>query len=170
MLASSLPTSLRTPLCRQISSTASRKVKNGKKPQLPPKKMRALVSLYHEAGEFITPQNLSSKVDYAFHEQRNIFLSSTDKREKTLRDLHKEVETRKSLPKLSSGVMEPSVDDYYSYDNGTNSVDWSSKDTERRARLKAALYGTGPPSEVPSPGYEVLVEEHERIQKLLKDE
>lgn len=55
------------PLARSVSSKP--------KPQtpphdfvLPPKKLRALVSLYHQSKSFITPENLDEAIDRAFAE------------------------------------------------------------------------------------------------------
>ncbi|KAI0802109.1 hypothetical protein BC629DRAFT_1438639 [Irpex lacteus] len=169
MFASSLRTPVRNALRRHASSSSSKGVKNVKKPLLPPKKMRALVSLYHQAGDFITPESLDREIDYAFHDQRDILQAFSDRREKGYTELQLELSERRALPKLSSGVVERNVMDYQSSGISYDSS-WSAKQEERARQLKAALYGTEPSDEVPLPGYEVLVEDHERIQKLLKAE
>ena len=170
MLASPLRSSLRTPLCRQISSTTSKKAKNAPKVQLPPKKMRALVSLYHESGEFISPENLSDAIDIAFRDQREIWNSWTDRREKSFGTVFAELKERRSLPKLASGAMEAPQSEQGQYAEVSTQGQWSARQPQRVLQLKAALYGTQPANGLPLPGYEVLVEEHERIQELLKKE
>lgn len=50
-------------ICRHVSSSAS-KVKSRR--TLPPAKLRALISIYHQADSFITPENLSERIDQAF--------------------------------------------------------------------------------------------------------
>jgi hypothetical protein len=132
--------------------------------------MRALVSLYHQADSFITPETLSDAIDHAFFESRTIMDSSSESREKSHSQLRFELEERRIQPKLSGSVDDdaPSVyDDYYM--SGTQS-DWSARTPERVRKLKAALYGMDDSSSMPLPGYEVLVEEHERVQKLLREE
>jgi hypothetical protein len=54
---------------RHVSSSASKKVKSHRTPppaKLPPAKLRALISLYHQADTFITPETLSDRINEAF--------------------------------------------------------------------------------------------------------
>ncbi|KAI0699419.1 hypothetical protein BC835DRAFT_1304495 [Cytidiella melzeri] len=154
-----------------VCTTDAKPSKGG---QLTPDKMRSLITLYHKAETFITPETLSDAIDYAFLEQRSIVDSWVDKREKTHVDLKYEVESRRALPKLSSGnAYDSSMDGSMSFTMSSESVagPWSSRSPERLRQLKAALYGTeASGDDVPRPGYEVLVEEHERVQQLLKQE
>lgn len=39
--------------------------------QLPPEKLRALAVIYHQAGSFITPENLSDRIDEAFANEQS---------------------------------------------------------------------------------------------------
>ena len=129
--------------------------------------MRALIGLYNQAGSFITPQTLDRAIDEAFLTNREFMVSGTDKRERSHSDLIQDLEKRRANPKLSNGESDDVNEiDYGGYEEGS----WSSKMPERVRQLKAALYGTEPSTDMPKPGYEVLVEEHERIQKLLKQQ
>lgn len=133
--------------------------------------MRALISLYHEAGTFITPGNLSAHIDHAFFEGYNTWQTTTEKRDKSFVDLKRELDARRAMPKLST---DDAAESHLGSGEGTSAFSlpkdtWSDNAPERVRLLKAALYGTEISSDVPVPGYEVLVEEHERVQKLLQE-
>lgn len=144
-------------------------------PQVSPEKMRALISLYHQSKDFITPETLSVAIDDAFLEDQTVW-GTGGKRERTEEQLHKELKDRRALPKLSTtGSVEnrsPSSDprDIFSPEQmHSDYSSWSSYKPERDVQLKAALYGIEPSGDVPLPGLEVLEEEHDRIQRSLKD-
>ncbi|KAI0347514.1 hypothetical protein BDW22DRAFT_534503 [Trametopsis cervina] len=154
-------------LSRQISSKSSRQAARSKH-VASPEKLRALISLYHEADMFITPETLSEAIDFAFLERRDIGDTAGRSRELTISDLESALEIRRVLPKLSTGDSGETQQSSLLHSETKVGDSWSSQTNDRTRRLKAALYGTDPGDGVPKPGYEVLVEEHERVQQLLQ--
>lgn len=123
--------------------------------------MRALISLYHQADRFITPENLSDAIDDAFITQRE--LRSYALPEMSLGDLRYELEEMRELSKIGDGkeMRRRTQNDATSQDGRA----WSSKEDERANEVKHALYGL---QRVGRPGLEVLEEEHERIQAYIR--
>lgn len=122
--------------------------------------MRALVSLYHQAEHFITPETLDEAIDKAFTETTQV--SSARNLEKSHYDLKGELLSRRLLPKIGSGrgVSASGDMDVYNYQ-------WSDTKAQREIQVQNALYGIEGRGK---PGLEVLEEEHERIQAHLKND
>jgi len=63
----------------EVSRSPDASTSSPRKPQshktLPPPKMRALISLYHQADSWITPENLLQKIDDAFVPQAHLYQS-----------------------------------------------------------------------------------------------
>lgn len=131
--------------------------------------MGALISIYHQADDFITPETLSTAIDKAFIDNRQVWASIYNgRREKTAADLNWELRERRLLPTLSPD----DIHGHSHFDNGYHEQGgglWSAYTPERARRLKSALYGTeASEAPVPKPGLDVLEEEHERLQRQLK--
>lgn len=121
---------------------------------LPAHKMRALVSLYHQAEGFITPENLSDAIDHAFLDTASHVAYGS--RERFISQLRSELKERDILPKIGN-ARNLSADSSRGSPEGT----WSGPHLDRETQLHNALYGvemTGKPS------YEVLEEEYPRIK------
>ncbi|KDQ64827.1 hypothetical protein JAAARDRAFT_28469 [Jaapia argillacea MUCL 33604] len=133
-------------LQRCMSAHASTPAKP--QPRLPDKKMRALISLYHQADTFITLENLDEAIDRAFtgDDTRGI---PDQPWEKAYRDLENEVWDRRSSSR---------VGDWQFADAGRRSwhaSSWSNSRTEREGAVVDALYGL----DGNRPGLEILEEE-----------
>ena len=63
---------------------------------LPDAKLRLLISLYHQSGEFVTPENLDDKFNQAFIGLK----ASTDRHAFNYHSLEQAMEGRRSLPSL----------------------------------------------------------------------
>lgn len=63
---------------------------------LPDAKLRLLISLYHQSGEFVTPENLDDKFNQAFTGLK----ASTDRQAFNYQSLEHAMEGRRSLPHL----------------------------------------------------------------------
>jgi hypothetical protein len=61
--------------------------------------MRALVSLYHQCDSFITPENLSQKIDEAFVPQSNIINGSPNFEQRSYAELRRLVVEREQQPR-----------------------------------------------------------------------
>ncbi|KAF9821428.1 hypothetical protein IEO21_00674 [Rhodonia placenta] len=136
-------------LRRRSSSSLSPKV------TLPPAKMRSLVSLYHQAETFITPQNLSTVIDYEFIYRRQK-ITSLRSDEDSFYDLQAELASRKIQPKIGEANQARTQSE--------TSRDWSEKRSERENKVVNALYGT----DGGRPGFDVLEEEADYIKDLLR--
>ncbi|KAF8633696.1 hypothetical protein AX15_001301 [Amanita polypyramis BW_CC] len=138
-----------------------------------PAKMRALVSLYHQADTFITPKNLSQRIDEAFVPSLGedggqtygpVF---TQRRHLVkLKDLKELLETQRNGPKVTEPDREqkmPSMDEYRDVST------WSGQKKKRERKVVEALYGVeGGRGGQMLPGLEVLLEEQERLEKDMK--
>ncbi|EKM59694.1 uncharacterized protein PHACADRAFT_250355 [Phanerochaete carnosa HHB-10118-sp] len=125
---------------------------------LPPAKMRALISLYHQAENFITPENLSAQIDevFVYRPQRS---AMSAERETLLKDLRSELLERRTLPKMGEGKSVYSSVRQQQQQSERES--WSRAKSTRETRVMHALYGT---EDAGKPGLEILEEEEERIQ------
>lgn len=123
---------------------------------LPSAKMRALISLYHQADTFITPENLLQRIDDAFVPQ--ILDSGLARRNVTLQDLKGVLNSQRKAPKISDWDQEAVVSRKYS--EGGAIGQWSSLKTSRELKVIEALYGvdTTHPQKI-LPGLEVVLEE-----------
>jgi hypothetical protein len=139
-----------------LPAVASKRPPRATKLNLPPEKLRALISLYHNSETFITEQSLDSAIDHAFVTAHSDMTHNTS--EYTMLDLVDGVRRRRQLPKFGSATAEARMN--FATDSGL----WSSSDTTknvRDTRTSAALLGVDPSGR---PGLEVVLEEEERIQ------
>lgn len=138
-------------IARFISSAA-----NHKKPgwSLPDAKMRALVAIYHQADSFITPENLSDRIDEAF-----VPLLAEKRTRIRIDDLKALLNEQRDAPKMSQwdhGSMEFNASPQLE-------TNWSSFRTGRERKVIEALYGVDTLNpNLPMPGLETLQEEHEK--------
>lgn len=119
---------------------------------LSPEKMRALISLYHQTDTFITPENLSERIDEAFTgETREETLMSQQPGIDTLNTFYKQM---KIAPKFTERDREKR-----NFGDGT----WSSSAYSRREwKVIEALYGVDASGNLePMPGFETLEEGEE---------
>jgi len=123
---------------------------------LPPAKMRALISLYHQSDSFITLENLSARIDQAFLDQEP--LSRVSAPNATIPDLKRMANQRKSAPRI--GIWDDSR--YLSQKPAQMTQDWSGGLPYREQRVIEALYGV---ERGGMPGLEVLEESGERIEE-----
>ncbi|THH12626.1 hypothetical protein EW146_g7521 [Bondarzewia mesenterica] len=123
-------------LRRHVSSTPSSAPPTF---SLPPSKLRALISLYHQSGQFITPKSLDKAIDNAFTEKETALLRAIPY---VVGNLKAEVSRRRSLPKFGQ------VDEIDSSEEGM-----SEEKNRRVSAVFEALYGTQAGR---NPGLEVL--------------
>lgn len=123
--------------------------------------MRALISLYHKADGFITPETLSERIDDAFI-HKPMARSYTFSEERKYADLWDELIERRALPKIGDGKSMLRKTSSMPMDGRRQ---WSSSEDVRENAAKNALYGI---VDSGKPGLEVLEEEHERIQDYIK--
>jgi len=124
---------------------------------MPPEKMRALVSLYHQADSFISPDHLSKAIDVAFidsHISASVIRSDED----SYKMLERRVQARRHLPKIGQANTIVPI-------SSSSSENWSDKRTERERKVINALWGVERPG---IPGLEALEEEAEQIGELLR--
>jgi hypothetical protein len=125
-----------------------------------PAKLRALISLYHQADTFITPENLSQRIDEAF-----IPTGKTPVQQGpdfvTVKRLEDELERQRMEPK----VMEPDMEKKGN-PSQTHGGSWSGRIDAREGKVLEALYGVERGREEQMfPGLDVLMEERERLGK-----
>ncbi|KAI3612495.1 hypothetical protein WG66_010020 [Moniliophthora roreri] len=114
---------------RYASSTSSAPASTSKKSYfLTPEKKRALISLYHQSDTFITPENLSSKIDEAFiRKDKELFV---------------DVVTPKDLKNLMNEKLRaPKFREWNRDKRGITGGQWSAQTTHREWRVIEALYG-----------------------------
>ncbi|KAF8333329.1 hypothetical protein F5887DRAFT_935972 [Amanita rubescens] len=129
-----------------------------------PAKLRALISLYHQADTFITLENLSQRIDDAFvgplrHAPMDaVIQQQTDFM--TLKRLENELQRQRMEPK----VMEPDME--RGRNSSNNGVSWSGRTGSRDEKVMEALYGVerGQDGQI-LPGLDVLLEERERLEE-----
>ncbi len=145
-----------TPLVRHVSSKP-----NLQTPPpgfaLPPKKLRALVTLYHQSKTFITPENLDESIDRAFLEVPGMRVFGHRKMDWP--SLRLEVKERERLSKF--GLPETLNSTLSMYEAGHE---------EREARIEQvfdAMYGTW---ETNKPGLELLQDTWEDVEQRLEEE
>lgn len=146
------------PLARSVSSNPT--------PQtpphdfvLPPKKLRALVSLYHQSKSFITPENLDEAIDRAFSEPPSVRVFG-NRRLVDWPSLRLEVKERDQLSKF--GLPETLNSVLNMYEVGRY------EERERRVeQVFDAMYGT---LETDKPGLELLQDTWVDVEQRLKGE
>ncbi|KAL0580773.1 hypothetical protein V5O48_001238 [Marasmius crinis-equi] len=119
---------------------------------LTPEKKRALVSLYHQSDTFITPENLSERIDEAFLKNKSGDLQHLFNSRVTTRELEHLVREQENAPKFSE------------WDRDRKAlvrvgVQWSGSTLPREWRVIEALYGVdASDSRNAMPGLEALEE------------
>jgi len=124
--------------------------------------MRALISLYRQAETFITPENLSERIDSVF--TSNELLSKAYYPSTNLDDLKILVRERRVQAKFTEndGLRTTNA-----YKATTMGADWDESKAVREQRVIDALYGV---SAGGKPGLEVLEESAERIHQNLAED
>ncbi|KAF8897310.1 hypothetical protein BD779DRAFT_1490145 [Infundibulicybe gibba] len=132
---------------------------------LPSAKMRALISLYHQSDTFVTPENLSQRIDEAFLPESP---TATIHTSVTLKDLENALTDRRTAPRVSEWDMESVGRTLLP---GDADIGWSALRAAREMKVIEALYGvdTTNPRAV-FPGLEVLEESADSIQENLNDD
>jgi hypothetical protein len=126
---------------------------------LPPQKLRALVSLYHQSKTFITPENLDEAIDRAFVQPSSVRVYE-GRRLVDWPSLRLEVKERDRLPKF--GLPETLNSVLSMYEAGYH------EERERRVeRVFDAMYGTW---ETDKPGLELLQDTWVDVEQRLKGE
>ncbi|KAH9077455.1 hypothetical protein EDB83DRAFT_2350113 [Lactarius deliciosus] len=146
-----------TPLVRHVSSKLNLQTPPPGGFALPPKKLRALVTLYHQSKSFITPENLDESIDRAFLEVHGT--RTFGHRKLDWPSLRLEVKERKRLSKF--GLTETLTSTLGMYEAGYE---------ERETRVEQvfdAMYGTW---QTNKPGLELLQDTWEDVEQRLKEE
>lgn len=122
--------------------------------------MRALISIYHQAGSFITKDTLDKAIDDAFTPSQLSYRALASMNERNYDELLLEVQQRRQSPKTSDwtfadrqSVASPSI--------------WGESKTDRERAVAEALYGT---DDLVKPGLEALEDHKWRIQRSLEEE
>lgn len=138
---------LRPSFTRQVSSKAT-------PGSLPPQKLRALVSLYHQSKDFITPNNLDERIDAVF--AHNTYTSNGGGNNFTSRnDLVNALKNRQAAPRIGEPTSASMQSESY----------WQGM-AGRERQVLDALYGT----DNRRPGLDVLLDEEEKIKGFLRDD
>ena len=136
------------------SSSSKTKLDVQPKTELPPEKMRGLVDLYHESSKFITPANLSDKIDEAFiHRRLNSDYNSRRIPVRPLTRILYDLKQRQARPKFGQ-----SMETKPHHAPAKHTTDWSQERSQREWYVMRTLYGVNRPGK---PGYEALVDELE---------
>lgn len=160
MMRVSLPSS-GARVFRQYSSTA----KPAQYPyRMAPEKLRALISLYHQCDTFITPNNLSQRIDEAFLKEHTKENGLAKGNLTTVTHLHGLIKQERLYPRLSEWYNMPP--------EKTTTGIWSGSGvSQRESQVIEALYGVDASDGSEHrrmPGLEILLDEHEK--KALKDQ
>ena len=124
---------------------------------LPPKKLRALVSLYHQSRSFITLENLDEAIDRAFADPSSMRILGT--RRVDWPSLRLEIKERERLPKF--GLPETLDSALGMYGGG-----YEQRET-RVEEVFDAMYGTW---QTNKPGLELLQDTWGDVEARLKGE
>lgn len=135
--------------------------------RLPPAKMRALISLYHQSENWITPENLLERIDAAFVPVNTSYSLGLDAQDVTYGDLTTLASQMREDPKMAQLESSP---------NGRNLPGsyrpWSSNRqmSKRETKIFEALYGVEVERKSSEevkvlPGLEVLDEMEEKLAK-----
>jgi hypothetical protein len=124
---------------------------------LPPPKLRALVSLYHQSESFVTLENLDEAIDRAFADSASVRVFGNQRLDWPA--LRLEAKERERLSKF--GLPETLTSSLSMYEAGCE---------EREGRVEQvfdAMYGTW---ETTKPGLELLQDTWEDVEERLKGE
>lgn len=94
-----------------------------------------LVSIYHSAESFITPENLSAHIDREFVRNQTVSYTTIDSKHG---DLAKDLAQRRSMPRIALTSLKQ--DDIHSPDMYTDGPQ-QARFFRRHRAVKAALYG-----------------------------
>jgi len=141
-------------MSRSISSKAAKHFKCSR-PRLPPEKMRALISLYHQADSFITPENLTERTHLALLGSDPLARVLTSNL--TYGDLRRMVDDRRMAPRMAVWNDTP----HYMPVSLRETL-WSERSSVREMRVFEALYGVDVAGK---PGLEVLEESKARLEQ-----
>ena len=115
--------------------------------------MRALISLYHQSKDFISPANLSDKIDEVF--AKDFYANSS--MFAGYNDLRSMVAERKAAPIIGNAQTKEQI----------AAKAWSMGPTARREEMVFdALYGVNEGM----PGLETLLDEEGRIREAVKED
>lgn len=121
--------------------------------QLSPEKMRALISLYHQSKDFISPANLSDKIDEVF--AKDFYANGTSFA--GYGNLLGMTTERRAAPIIGNPQTKDQVEPQR----------WSARPAAKREQMVVdALYGV----DEDMPGLETLLDEEGRISKAAKDD
>ncbi|KAF8524722.1 hypothetical protein JB92DRAFT_2702959, partial [Gautieria morchelliformis] len=101
----------------------------------PPARVRALIVLYHRSSSFITPANLSSRIDNAFTETLSRTNTAT-----TYQSSYKGLDARVRRNRETEGTPPPLLYKWVVLNDFENTT-WSGSQGERKAIVNAALWG-----------------------------
>ena len=109
---------------------------------MPEKRLRALVSLYHQSSSWLTPENLDYYIDLVFTPSMNspngVTILTNRVLERTKEDLENILKARMSAPKFGG------IDSHFSTNpNYTTYISFidARSDKTRKAEINATLYG-----------------------------
>jgi len=155
-------------LSTKSHSAVASQVNVSSRTTLPPPKMRALISLYHQADSWVTPENLLQKIDEAFvpSDAVSLELATTERVENmvSVSDLKNSISLMRNAPNMAQwDSSSPGGGNRYS-----PSSEWSESGKNRRdLKVIEALYGVQATtfdhdstniSQLFLPGFEVLQE------------
>ncbi|RDB23232.1 hypothetical protein Hypma_009586 [Hypsizygus marmoreus] len=121
---------------RHVSTKAAKRPNPKSHRTLPDAKMRALIALYHQADNFITPENLSQRIDEAFVSDTVESKLAFSRSNNPLKDLKNALADQRRAPKIAEWDSESLMRTYH-----TNGVTWSTLRTARELKVVEALYG-----------------------------
>jgi len=144
----------RSSLARHISSSSSSTPETKTSPtQLSPEKMRALVSLYHQSKDFISPNNLSDRIDEVF--AKNFYANSS--MFVGYNGLVSMMAERKAAPVVGNAQTREQI----------VTKTWSLGPAAKREQMVIdALYGV----DEGMPGLETLLDEEGRVREAAKED
>ncbi|KAI0829486.1 hypothetical protein BC628DRAFT_1417198 [Trametes gibbosa] len=144
-----------------IASSSQGKLNVQSKAKLPDEKLRVLVSLYHQAGTFITKENLSQAIDQAFTDPVRLLQTSALHPETPFHYLEAELGSRRALPKFgkaNSALARSNAPHVHSGES------WSDRRPIRERAVMTTLYGVLGRGR---PGLDAVRDEEERVKREL---
>lgn len=132
-----LPTLTKSSSRSLLAFACRRSVSSKAKLQSPhDRKMEALVSLYHQANTFITPENLSVAIDQAFTQPLNI---GEDQKMHSFAEIFQMKRRQKESPKFFLGRDGSSS---FTHSSESMGPGWTESRSRRVDRVYRALMGT----------------------------
>ncbi|KAG0705434.1 hypothetical protein DFH29DRAFT_996762 [Suillus ampliporus] len=127
-------------------------------------RMRALVSLYHQCDSFVTPENLSQKIDEAFVPQTNSVNLTSNFDKRSYAELKRLVADREEEPRhfFGKGTKPSSTGLRVALSSAS-----PNNEQERTARVMEALVGT---SQDGKPLWTAVQENSSKIEKQLRED